>query len=515
MTRCRCASAPTGSRTPRRAGRLRAGRHRSCPAPCEDRRLSRPTTARSSTRAVLLDWRSPAPWSTRCCAGWTALSGAQRFEQAAPSGIGSPPSCAPAPGCSGLTSLTTSPSWSPPGRRRRRLGAGGRPPRPPRGGRRRPARRHPEPIIEALPATAEVVAPAIRPDAAALAEESELILRWLEGAGDPLVRSRTLGRCRPAAPARSSSRVAPPLYRKSELRIHSPTVGGRPMSQVRRVRQRDAPDAGRMITAIVMVAVESDHIPELAEQLAALDGVTEVYSVAGDVDLIAIVRVREFDQIAAVIAGRLNKVARVQRTDTHIAFRADSPRPRRAFSIGFDPRGLSPLCERDSQPIVVRRAGGGVRRSNIPGLRPRDAAPVTATPGAVVKVCSSGLLGPAKAGRRRAGRCPPQRADDEHHHDCGHDRVAAHPHDRPAGPRVRQRRPHRAPTPYLYDGRGGMEQTIPPVNVSTAIAIASISHRAGSRAANGGLRPADEERRTGRRPAGTPGARAGRPRCAA
>jgi DNA-binding Lrp family transcriptional regulator len=73
-----------------------------------------------------------------------------------------------------------------------------------------------------------------------------------------------------------------------------------------------------------MISVETDKIPELAQQLADLDGVSEVYSVAGHADLIAIVRVREFDQIAETIAGRLSKVPGVVHTDTHIAFRAYS-----------------------------------------------------------------------------------------------------------------------------------------------------------------------------------------------
>jgi DNA-binding Lrp family transcriptional regulator len=91
-----------------------------------------------------------------------------------------------------------------------------------------------------------------------------------------------------------------------------------------------------MITAIVMVSVETDKIPEVAEQLAGLDGVSEVYSVAGDVDLVAIVRVREFDQIAEVIAGRLSKVPGVVHTDTHIAFRAYSRHDLDAtFSLGL------------------------------------------------------------------------------------------------------------------------------------------------------------------------------------
>jgi DNA-binding Lrp family transcriptional regulator len=92
-----------------------------------------------------------------------------------------------------------------------------------------------------------------------------------------------------------------------------------------------------MITAIVMIDAATDSIPEVAEAVADLDGVSEVYSVAGDVDLIAVVRVREFEQIAEVVAGRINKVSGVLETDTHIAFRAYSRHDlEAAFSIGFD-----------------------------------------------------------------------------------------------------------------------------------------------------------------------------------
>jgi len=92
-----------------------------------------------------------------------------------------------------------------------------------------------------------------------------------------------------------------------------------------------------MITTIVMVSVESHRIPEVAQEIADLDGVSEVYSVAGDVDLIAIVRVRDFDQIAEVIAGRLSKIDGVIHTDTHVAFRAYSRHDLdAAFSIGLD-----------------------------------------------------------------------------------------------------------------------------------------------------------------------------------
>ncbi len=91
-----------------------------------------------------------------------------------------------------------------------------------------------------------------------------------------------------------------------------------------------------MITAIVMVTVVTDRIPEVAQALADLAGVSEVYSVAGHADLIAIVRVREFDQVADVIAGRIDKVEGVLDTETHIAFRAYSRHDlEAAFAIGF------------------------------------------------------------------------------------------------------------------------------------------------------------------------------------
>jgi DNA-binding Lrp family transcriptional regulator len=91
-----------------------------------------------------------------------------------------------------------------------------------------------------------------------------------------------------------------------------------------------------VITAIVLIDCANDAIPEVAETLASLHGVSEVYSVAGGVDLIAIVRVREFDEIAAVIAGGISKVPGVVNTDTHIAFRAYSQHDlEEAFSIGF------------------------------------------------------------------------------------------------------------------------------------------------------------------------------------
>ncbi len=92
-----------------------------------------------------------------------------------------------------------------------------------------------------------------------------------------------------------------------------------------------------MITAIVFVEAEVARIPEVAEQIAALDGVSEVYSVTGHIDLIALVRVPRHDDVAVVVADQLNKVEGVLSTETHIAFRAYSSHDlEAAFSIGLE-----------------------------------------------------------------------------------------------------------------------------------------------------------------------------------
>ncbi|MBY6411391.1 Lrp/AsnC ligand binding domain-containing protein [Rhodococcus sp. BP-252] len=90
-----------------------------------------------------------------------------------------------------------------------------------------------------------------------------------------------------------------------------------------------------MINAIVMIDAEANAIPETAQAVADVAGVTEVYSCAGDVDLIAIVKVRDHQQIAEVVTGGINKVPGVLNTATHIAFQSYSSADVEAgFSIG-------------------------------------------------------------------------------------------------------------------------------------------------------------------------------------
>lgn len=92
-----------------------------------------------------------------------------------------------------------------------------------------------------------------------------------------------------------------------------------------------------MITAIVFVKADVARIPEVAEQIAALDGVSEVYSVTGTIDLIALVRVSRHEDVATVVADALNKVDGVLETETHIAFRTYSRHDlESAFALGLD-----------------------------------------------------------------------------------------------------------------------------------------------------------------------------------
>ncbi|MGX7826915.1 Lrp/AsnC family transcriptional regulator [Actinokineospora sp. 24-640] len=92
-----------------------------------------------------------------------------------------------------------------------------------------------------------------------------------------------------------------------------------------------------MITAIVLIHAATDRLPETAQKIADIDGVSEVYSCAGDVDLIAVVRVGDHEALAELVPGAIGKVDGVLDTDTHIAFRSYSSRDTEAaFAIGID-----------------------------------------------------------------------------------------------------------------------------------------------------------------------------------
>jgi DNA-binding Lrp family transcriptional regulator len=91
------------------------------------------------------------------------------------------------------------------------------------------------------------------------------------------------------------------------------------------------------VHAVVLIQCEIDRIPEAAQAIAGIDGVSEVYSVAGEFDLVGIVRVANHDDLADVIPGGIAKVEGVVRTGTLIAFQVYSKHDlERLFAIGFE-----------------------------------------------------------------------------------------------------------------------------------------------------------------------------------
>lgn len=92
-----------------------------------------------------------------------------------------------------------------------------------------------------------------------------------------------------------------------------------------------------MVNAIVMLNVESAKINSVAEQLVELDGVSEVYSVAGQYDLVVMIRARDDEQIATLVTERLLQVEGLLSSETLIAFRTFSRHDLdRMFSVGLD-----------------------------------------------------------------------------------------------------------------------------------------------------------------------------------
>ncbi len=133
-----------------------------------------------------------------------------------------------------------------------------------------------------------------------------------------------------SGPAEAASRSRP--VRPRRQRADSMVATRSPRSSTRRPP---------VITAIVLIDCATDSIPEVAETLAALDGVSEVYSVAGNVDLIAIVRVAQFDADRRGHRRRISKTpGRAQHRVAHRLPRLLQARPRRGVRDRPPRRGL-------------------------------------------------------------------------------------------------------------------------------------------------------------------------------
>jgi DNA-binding Lrp family transcriptional regulator len=90
-----------------------------------------------------------------------------------------------------------------------------------------------------------------------------------------------------------------------------------------------------VITAIVQIRCSRDLIPQTAEAVAELPGIAEVYSVSGDYDLMAILKVKDYDAIAQLVTEQMTRVPGIVRTNTISAFRVYSRADREAgFTLG-------------------------------------------------------------------------------------------------------------------------------------------------------------------------------------
>lgn len=92
-----------------------------------------------------------------------------------------------------------------------------------------------------------------------------------------------------------------------------------------------------MITTVVLAVCDIHRIPETAQAIADINEVTEVYSVAGDYDLVIMVRVKEHDDLARVVSDEIAKIPGIERTQTLVAFKVYSRHDMDAlFSLGFE-----------------------------------------------------------------------------------------------------------------------------------------------------------------------------------
>jgi DNA-binding Lrp family transcriptional regulator len=91
-----------------------------------------------------------------------------------------------------------------------------------------------------------------------------------------------------------------------------------------------------MVTAIVLLTVARDRVNTVAEKLAGMDGITEVYTVAGRYDLAVIIRVKDNEQLADLVTNHMLKVQGINSSETLISFRVYSHHDLEGmFSIGM------------------------------------------------------------------------------------------------------------------------------------------------------------------------------------
>jgi DNA-binding Lrp family transcriptional regulator len=94
-----------------------------------------------------------------------------------------------------------------------------------------------------------------------------------------------------------------------------------------------------VVTAFVLIDAAPSRVSDLAEEVAAVEGVAESYSVAGQADIVAVVRVKRLEELADVVTGRLHRLEGVEDTKTLVAFQSYSRKDLEAmWELGTDPR---------------------------------------------------------------------------------------------------------------------------------------------------------------------------------
>jgi DNA-binding Lrp family transcriptional regulator len=100
---------------------------------------------------------------------------------------------------------------------------------------------------------------------------------------------------------------------------------------------------GPVLTAVILVKSTREALTHLGPQLADVAGVSEVYTVTGEWDFVAIVRVREHDELADVVTQRLTRLDGIERTQTMVAFQQFSAHDLEAmFGLGMEERKANP-----------------------------------------------------------------------------------------------------------------------------------------------------------------------------
>ncbi len=92
-----------------------------------------------------------------------------------------------------------------------------------------------------------------------------------------------------------------------------------------------------MITALVLINVKRGAVNETAQALLAISGVAEVYSVTGEYDLVAVLRLAKYEDLADVVTERMMTLDGITRTETLMAFKAYSREDlEQAWDIGVE-----------------------------------------------------------------------------------------------------------------------------------------------------------------------------------